>query len=80
MINPAMIPDEVVWKLQDKLWRMGGASTDETRAAIAAALSAWPGSSMEHRETMNFGNNIDGPIVGVRRVPFVILPLPTGEA
>jgi hypothetical protein len=48
MVDPKQIPDEVVWKLQDKLWRMGGASVDETRAALAAALAAWPGAGDEY--------------------------------
>jgi hypothetical protein len=37
------IPDEVVWKIQDKMWRMGGSSVEEVRAALAAGLAAWPG-------------------------------------
>jgi hypothetical protein len=43
MIRADQIPDEVAWKLHDKLWKVGGPSVDEVRATIAAALNAWPG-------------------------------------
>lgn len=43
MIKPEQVPDEVAWKLHDKLWSVGGHSVDDVRAAIAATLSAWPG-------------------------------------
>lgn len=68
MIKPDQIPDEVV---------KAALLTDERlgmRTVIAAALNAWPGSSMENRELFNFGNNIDGPIISTSRVPFYILP------
>ena len=42
MIRAEQIPDEVAWKLHDKLWKVGGPSVDEVRASIAAALNAWP--------------------------------------
>ena len=69
MIKPEQVPDEVVWKLHDKLWKHGGPSVDETRKAIAAALSAWPG--------MHLG----APwVIGVPNVTSIILPLPAQEA
>lgn len=42
MIRAEQIPDEVAWKLHDKLWKVGGPSVDEVRAALAAAINAWP--------------------------------------
>jgi hypothetical protein len=42
MIRAEQIPDEVAWKLHDKLWKVGGPSVDEVRAALAVALNAWP--------------------------------------
>lgn len=49
------------------------------RAAIAASIAAWPGVTTEHREILNFGNNIDGPVVSAKRVPFLIFPLQQQE-
>jgi hypothetical protein len=62
------------WDSVDERWKP--MERDKARAAIAAALNAWPGMATEHREILNFWNNIDGPIVSSRRVPFLILPLP----
>lgn len=42
MITADMIPNEVVWKLHNKLWGSAQFSVEEGRAAIAAALNAWP--------------------------------------
>lgn len=42
MTRPDQIPPEVAWKLHDKLWKVGGPSVDEVRAALAAAINAWP--------------------------------------
>jgi hypothetical protein len=69
MIRAEQIPDEA----EEAAWNAAG---DNMKAAIAAALSAWPGVTTENRELLNFGNNIDGPIVSAKRVPFLILPLP----
>lgn len=43
MIKFEQVPDEVVHKLHDKLWGSSQFSVEEGRAAIAAALNAWPG-------------------------------------
>ena len=43
MLKPEQVPDAVAWKLHDKLWSVGGPSVDDVRAAIVAALNAWPG-------------------------------------
>lgn len=48
MIRADQIPDEVAWKLHDKLWKVGGPSVDEVRATIAAALNAWPGAKVAY--------------------------------
>jgi hypothetical protein len=67
MIRADMIPDEVVWKLHDKLWKVGGPNVDEVRASIAAALQAWPGM---HTGWQCIGCGDDAQI---------ILPLPQEE-
>ena len=72
MIKPEQVPNEVVWKLHDKLWKHGGPSVDEARKAIAAALSAWPGMKTE----TTFWSNADGAGCG-RHV--LSLPLPSQE-
>jgi len=43
MITADQIPDEVAWKLQDRLCT--DVSVEQCRAALAAALNAWPGKS-----------------------------------
>ncbi len=60
MITAEQIPDEVAFALLDRyaLWR---GDTDQARAAIAAALAAWPG--------------VEFKMNGVMRT-FYILPLP----
>ena len=72
MITPDQIPDDVVNAYMHMIVH-GGVDGAE---AIAAALNAWPGNTMESREVLNFGNNIDGPVVSAKRLPFLILPLP----
>ena len=68
MIKPEQVPDEVVWKLHDKLWKHGGPSVDEARKAIAAALNAWPGMRLgKYRDVAGDNDRI-------------ILPLPPQEA
>ena len=67
MIKPEHIPDEVAWKLHDKLWSVGGHSVDDVRAAIAAALNAWP-----NRVTVKDDGRRQTYII-----PAIILPLPT---
>lgn len=42
MIRADQIPDEVVFALLD-IYTLWLGDTDQARAAIAAALSAWPG-------------------------------------
>lgn len=80
MIWPDMIPDEVV-KAARQAWLGSDVNAmEDWRAAIAAALNAWPGNTMESREVLNFGNNIDGPVVSTNRVQFFILPLETRAA
>ena len=64
MIKPEHIPDEVAWKLHDKLWSVGGPSVDDVRAAIAAALNAWPGMSKV------------GEVYGLQQEWWLELPLP----
>jgi hypothetical protein len=61
MIKPEQIPDEVVERLCEGLsyW-----DREATRAALAAALNAWPGMVERH-----FPND-------PTRVPGVFLPLP----
>ena len=68
MIKPEHIPDEVAWKLHDKLWSVGGHSVDNVRAAIAAALDAWP----EMKTETTFWSNADGAGCGrhVLSLPF----------
>ena len=62
MIKPEHIPDEVAWKLHDKLWSVGGHSVDDVRAAIAAALSAWP-NAFEYRSAhANYGQCLSLPL------------------
>jgi hypothetical protein len=66
MIKPEQVPDEVAWKLHDKLWSVGGYSVDDIRAAIAAALNAWPGmSQLEENDSAS-----------IREMAALILPLP----
>lgn len=78
MIDPKQIPDEVVEAHIAILEKMmiGPPTRNSSRAAIAAAINAWPGNTVESREVLNFGNNIDGAVVSAKRVPFLILPLP----
>ena len=59
MINPAQIPDEVVEAAalsicRDNGWPDSRASfcTEVARAAIAAALNAWPGMTL-HQQDIN---------------------------
>lgn len=66
MIKPEHIPDEVAWKLHDKLWSVGGHSVDDVRAAIAAALNAWPGMLLYPADGLDLTINPDR----------LILPLP----
>lgn len=73
MIKPEHIPDEVAWKLHDKLWSVGGHSVDDVRAAIAAALNAWP----EMKTETTFWSNADGAGCGRHALS---LPLPPQEA
>jgi hypothetical protein len=47
----------------------------EARAACLAMLRSWPGRNTESRELLNFGNNIDGPVIDTRLAPFILLPL-----
>lgn len=68
MIRPDQIPNEVAWKLHDKLWRVGGPSVDEARAAIAAALGAWPGAHVHEWQR---------PWLGGMSGTDIILPLST---
>ena len=69
MIRAEQIPDEVAWKLHDKLWKVGGPSVDEVRASIAAALNAWPG--MQHKPYWDFRTN--------EKHTELILPVPQKE-
>ena len=70
MICADQIPDEVADAIRHCFHTRGAA-----KAEIAAALAAWPMMKTENREVLNFGNNIDGPVVSAKRVPFIILPL-----
>jgi len=45
------------------------------RAALAAALNAWEGANKEARKVLNFGNNIDGPVVSESWQHILILPM-----
>jgi hypothetical protein len=67
MLKPEQIPDEVAWKLHDKLWSVGGCSVDDIRAAIAAALNVWPGMSQL----------AENDSASIREMAALILPLPT---
>lgn len=71
------IPPEVV-EAAKLAWAngTGPTSADDWEAAYKAGLRAWPGVNTEQREVLNFGNNIDGPIISAKRLPFLILPLP----
>jgi len=74
MINPEQIPDEVVWKLHDKLWEVGNPSVAEARTAIAAAINAWPGVKLENLCSWV----MDGPdLPYVEETASIILPLST---
>lgn len=70
MIKPEQVPKEAMEAAAVQL--SNGKTTAE---AIAAAINAWPMAKTETREVLNFGNNIDGPIVSAKRFPFLILPL-----
>lgn len=73
-MNDIIIPPVVVEALRENILR-----NCSFERAMREALKVWPMATTEHRELLNFGNNIDGPIVSARRVPFLILPLPTQE-
>jgi hypothetical protein len=68
MIKPEQIPDEVVWKLHDKLWEVGNPSVAEARTALAAVLNTWPWAKEEARPNITF----DGKPITVH---YLILPL-----
>lgn len=67
MIKPEQVPNEVVWKLHDKLWKHGGPSVDEAREAIAAALNAWP--ALEICYFLPQGRTITLPFPNVSKYP-----------
>jgi len=46
MITAEQIPDEVAWKLQDRLCT--DVSVEQCRAAFAAALAAWPNARLDY--------------------------------
>lgn len=66
MIRPEQIPDEVVEAHISILERMmiGPPTKKSSRAAIAAAINAWPGAALSQRIR---------PTIGFRRIT---LPLP----
>jgi hypothetical protein len=76
MIDPKQIPDEVVLALHDSLVEEGGAVVPACycRAAIAAALDAWPQGNL----------HTPIPYAGAPRpsftLPAIILPLPKDAA
>lgn len=81
MLKAEQIPDAVARLADEAYYDTAGdnptmSDEDIMKHAIAAALNAWPMAKTETREVLNFGNNIDGPIVSTNRVPFLILPLP----
>ena len=72
MLKLEQIPDEVAWKLHNKLWGSTQFSVEEGRAAIAAALTAWPGMHDHDRLVVrDNGEGYDREVIGL------ILPLNT---
>ena len=69
MIDPKQIPDEVVLALHDSLVEEGGAVVPACycRAALAAALNAWPSGYIE-------------PFEWASKPDILILPLPKDAA
>jgi len=53
MLKLEQIPDEVAWKLHNKLWGSTQFSVEEGRAAIAAAINAWPGMKTKLANSIN---------------------------
>lgn len=79
-IQPHQISDAIARIADEAYYDTAGdnptmSDEDIMKHAIAAALNAWPMATTENREVLNFGNNIDGPIVSAKRVPFIVLPL-----
>jgi hypothetical protein len=69
MINPDMIPDEAV-EAAERTYRtvpLYTSHVDAIRAAIAAALAAWPGANVEDHAWAGYGGSI------------LVLPLPQKE-
>lgn len=82
MLKPEIVPSEAIRKAMREfgLCMDNDVPLEEAwERIIAAAINAWRGMGLENREVLNFGNNIDGPVVSAKRVPFIILPLITQE-
>lgn len=76
MIKPEQIPDEVMLAAREAYMRGDAHISTNMRAAIAAALNAWPGIKLENLCSWV----MDGPdLPYVEEAASIILPLPPQE-